>query len=253
LEYSSCGARYALEQVLVLDEVVHRHELDRRDAERLEVVDHRRVGHAGVRPAQLLGELRVARGEALDVDLVDDRLVPGRARRPIGAPVEERVRDHGARHEGRAVVVVAAERLAEHVREHGGVPLHGAVDRLGVGVEQQLVRVAAVSLARVPGAVHAEAVALARPYVGQVAVPAVGVDLGQRDALLLAVRVEEAELHALRQLREQREVGPRPVVGGPERVRVARPDLHAFTGVPPVARPARRPSAERRRYWICTE
>ena len=58
------------------------------------------------------------------------------------------------------------------------------VDGLGVGVEQQLVRVAAQPGAGVVRAVHPVAVALAGPDPGQVAVPDQPVALGQRDPLL---------------------------------------------------------------------
>src|SRR3712207_7006693 len=44
----------------------------------LQVLDHRRVGDAGVGAAQLLLDPRVGHGQALDVGLVDDRLVVGR-------------------------------------------------------------------------------------------------------------------------------------------------------------------------------
>ena len=48
-----------------MDELVHRHQLDRGDAEPAQVVDHRRVGEARVGAAQLLGDLGMADGEAL--------------------------------------------------------------------------------------------------------------------------------------------------------------------------------------------
>ena len=63
-----------LDQRGVVDELVHRHQLDRGDAERLQVLDDRRVGEGGVGAAHLLGDVRVRLGEALDVRLVDDGL-----------------------------------------------------------------------------------------------------------------------------------------------------------------------------------
>ncbi len=160
---------------------------------------------------------------ALDVRLVDHRLVVrGGARRAVGGPLEERV-DHDAGHgvaervdarrrapPGGQVVgvqVVGEQRLAEVER---------AVERLAVRVEQQLARVAAVPGRRVPRPVHPEAVALARCDCGQVAVPDVAVDLVEVDALLAAVLADQAEFDAFGDLREQREVGARPVIGGAE-------------------------------------
>ena len=57
---------------------------------------------------------------------------------------------------------------------------------------------------RVVGAVHAVAVALAGLDAGQVGVPDEAVDLGQLDAGLGAVVVDQAELDPLGDLGEQR-------------------------------------------------
>jgi hypothetical protein len=46
-----------LDQRRVVDELVHRHELDRGDAEGLQVLEHHRVGHRRVRPADLLRDV----------------------------------------------------------------------------------------------------------------------------------------------------------------------------------------------------
>ena len=110
-------------QVVVGDELVHRHELHRGDAQVLQVLDHHRVRQARVGAAQLLGDAGVLDGEALDVRLVDHGLVVGDARVAVAAPVEERVDDHGLRHERRRVGVAALVRAAERVAEHRLVPL----------------------------------------------------------------------------------------------------------------------------------
>ena len=68
-------AQAALDEVVVVDELVDRHQLDGGDAERREVLDDGRVGEAGVGAAELLGHGRVAQREPADVGLVDDRLV----------------------------------------------------------------------------------------------------------------------------------------------------------------------------------
>ena len=52
-------AQPLLEQRAVVHELVHRHQLDRGHAEPGEVLDDRRVGEAGVRAAQLLGDVGV--------------------------------------------------------------------------------------------------------------------------------------------------------------------------------------------------
>ena len=60
-------------------------QLDRGDAELLEVLERRLGREAGVRAAQVLAHVRVQLREALHVHLVDDRLVP-RLIRAAGRP-----------------------------------------------------------------------------------------------------------------------------------------------------------------------
>ena len=85
-----------------------------------------------------------------------------------------------------------------------------AVDRLRVRIEQQLGRVAPVPLGEVVRAVHAIAVALAGLDAGDVAVPDVTVDLGQRHPGLGTGIVDQAQLHRRGDLGEEREVHPGP-------------------------------------------
>ena len=89
-------------------------------------------------------------------------------------------------------VSTARSSLPQPVAEHRRVPFDLAVDRLGVGVEQQLGRVAAVSGSGFVGSVDPEAVALPRADPGHVAVPAQSSHLGERDARLGAVIVEKS-------------------------------------------------------------
>ena len=152
---------------------------------------------------------------------------------PVDPPVEEGVGDDGLGNEGRAVALVHREVVAaEGVAEHRRVPVDLALDRLGVGVEQQLGRVAAMAGGRLVGAVDPEAVALARAHVGQVAVPAEGGHLGERDALLGSVVVEQAQLDAGGDLGEEGEVGAGAVVGGAEGEGLSGPESHRAGTLP---------------------
>ena len=63
----------ALVQEVLVGDVVDRQQLDRRHAERRQVLDRRVGGEPGVRAAQVLGDAGVALREALHVQLVDDR------------------------------------------------------------------------------------------------------------------------------------------------------------------------------------
>ena len=218
-------AQGLLGQVVVMQELVHRHQLDRGDAQPLQVLDDGGVRHPGVGAAQVGRDLRVAHGEPLDVALVQHGLVPGDAQRTVVAPLEPRAADHRARHERGAVLVVAGPVVAaEGVAVHGRVPLHLPVERPRVGVEQQLVLVAADARVGEVRPVHAVSVALPGADAGQEAVPHVAVGLGHVQPLLAAAGVvEQAELDALGDLGEQGEVGADAVVGGAKRERLSRP------------------------------
>ena len=78
-----------VEQPLVVHELVHRHQFERGDVERLEVVDDRRVGQAGVGAAKPFGDAGMGLRHALDVGLIDDRLVVRGQRCAVERPVEE--------------------------------------------------------------------------------------------------------------------------------------------------------------------
>ena len=92
-------AQAAIEQKPVMDEVMDRHQLDGRHAEILQRRDRRRMREAGIGAANLGRQLRVPLGEALDVDLVEDRLVQRVPRRRVAVPIEAPIGDDAARHE----------------------------------------------------------------------------------------------------------------------------------------------------------
>ena len=180
--------RAAFLQRRLVHEVVDRQQLHRGHPEPLEVGDRGRVGQPGVGAAQVVRDVRVPGGEALDVQLVDDGVVPGDVRPPVAAPREAVVEHHHRpRHErGRVQVVVAvAGRVVDEV----------ALDGPGVRVDQQLGRVVPLAHPRVVRAGDPVAVALAGVDAGQVAVPDVEALLGQFHPVLAALAVEQADLH----------------------------------------------------------
>ncbi len=87
-----------VDQLRIVDELVHGQQFDRGDAEAGEVLDRGRVAEPGVGAALRLRDLRMLCGEALDVHLVDDRLVQRDVGRPVVAPVEVRVVHDGSGH-----------------------------------------------------------------------------------------------------------------------------------------------------------
>ena len=129
---------------------------------------------AGERPAVCLGHQRMQLREAFDVHLVDDRPLPrhfGLARR---APGERGVDDAALLHERCAVALVKGEVLVgvvELVAEQLGPPAQLSDQLLGVGIEQQLVGVEAMSGVGLVGSMNAIAIDRAGAGRRQIAVP----------------------------------------------------------------------------------
>ena len=112
-------AQALVDEVAVVDEVMDGQELDGGDAELLEVVDAGGVAEAGVGAAQVLGDVGVALGEALDVDLVDDGVGERGLGRAVVAPVEVVV-DDDALGDAVGVVLVAALEVVAGLRRRRG-------------------------------------------------------------------------------------------------------------------------------------
>ena len=64
-----------VQQPAVVHELMHRHQFDRGDIQRFEMIDDRRVSQAGVGAAERFGDSGMGLGHPLDVRLVDHRLV----------------------------------------------------------------------------------------------------------------------------------------------------------------------------------
>src|SRR6185503_11759246 len=107
------------------------------------------------------------------------------------------LRDDRAERERRAVVGRhLAERIVSLERAQCRIPGQVIAERARVGIDEQLVGIAAQALRRVPRTVDAIAVSRARPDLWQVDVPDLTDALLEIDRLLVAVGVE-AELDAL--------------------------------------------------------
>jgi hypothetical protein len=180
----------------------------------------------GIRPADGFGDVGVGHGQALDVGLVDDRVVVLVAWRAVVAPVEERVDDHGEHGVAQRVRGVELCRVLEVVGVQRRVAVDLAVDRLGVRVQQELCGVAAMTLGEIERTVNPEAIALARLDRGDEAVPHIPVHLGQLDPGLTAFVGDKADLNPVRNLGEQGEVDSTAVEGGSQGIGMARPDVH---------------------------
>ena len=204
----------------VVEEGVHRQQLDRGDAEVLEVGDHRRRGEPGVGAAQLRRQIRMAGGEPLDVELVDDRVVERGVGAAVVAPGKGAVDDDPLGHAPGVVLLVPHQIIPtpQRIAEDRGVPIDAAGQRPRVRVDEELGPVEAMSGLRLPRAIDPIAIALTGTDAREIAVPDVGGHLAQRHALLvLPGIVEQAELDPGRVLAEEREVRPDAVPRRAER------------------------------------
>ena len=203
-----------LEQIIVVDEGMDRHELDGRDAERLDVVHDGLGAEPGVKAPELLVDLGVQLGEAFDMRLVDDGGFPRNVSAPILAvPIEVWIDDDGLRDEGRAVALVEGQVVAvgaNRVPEHCGIPRQFSRMRARVRVEQQLVGIEPVASLRLIGAVNAKAIKRRRPDLRHVAVEHLVGSLGN----------SKRPVSRCRQCRRNR---PRPASHSLKRQRNSRP------------------------------
>ena len=186
----------AADQERLGDELVHRQQLDGGDAEVDQVLHDGRVGQPGVAAAQVLGDGRVQPGEALDVQLVDDRALQrhrlGDRRRAAGESATTTLSGTEAKE---SVASGTKFDVGEVVEDRAGV-VDAAGDGAGVGVEQQLGGVEPGARGGVPGAVHPVAVALLGADAGHVRAPdAVGAQ-AQVVVGLAAVLVDQGQLDA---------------------------------------------------------
>ena len=151
----------------------------------------------------------MAHGEALDVDLVQDRVrvaVPGPL---IVLPGELRVCDQALGHMPGGVQAARLAGVGRVLAEYFRAERDRAADRLGVGIEQQLGRVAPQAPGRVPGPADPVPVGLPRADAGHEGMPDVGVVIGQRDLGFGAGLIEQAQRDARGDAGGEREVRAR--------------------------------------------
>src|SRR5262245_13567488 len=183
----------------LIDEGVNRKQLERGDAQLLE------MGHDGGsrEPAvcaapsgrHILAQLR----QSLDVSFIEDGVFPRDRRPAFLAPSERFVYDDALGHAAGVVAPVEREvgpRTAGPVAEMRVAPDEAPCELPGVRVDEQLVRIEAQPALGLIWTMHTIPVELSRGDVVEVPVPDVLGALGQDDALDLAatVAVKQAKL-----------------------------------------------------------
>ncbi len=115
-----------LQQPRLGDERMDREQFDRRDSEREEVLDHRRVGEAGVRPVQRSRHTGMPLRQPLQMALVDDRAIHRHGGLANAVPVERALDGDGA-----PVVVAAADEAARIGLDEEAAAVEGVSGRMG--------------------------------------------------------------------------------------------------------------------------
>src|SRR5690606_888672 len=111
--------------------------------------------------------------ETTHMHFIDDGVLPWPLWRPLAAPGKGWI-DHPAfGHIARAVPAIEREIgiLAHHVAEQRGMPDQTACQSLGIGIDQQLVMIEAMTGSRIIRSVDAIAIQLSGAYIRQIAVP----------------------------------------------------------------------------------
>ena len=162
----------AFDEMPVIEMLVNGHQLDGRHAKGCQVTDGRLGREAEIRAPQRLRNVRVEFRESFDVKLVDERVMPGRAQRPVLTPRKCAVDHRRQGGERRAVAVVEGRVLVSELEaEQRLVPLRRAPDDFGVRIHHELVRVEAVARVWRKRAVYPIPIELSRADVGQIAMP----------------------------------------------------------------------------------
>jgi len=182
---------------------VHREQFQSGDLQSLQVLDHGRMGDAGIGTPQCRRNPRMQPGEPYDVGLVDHRLLP-RDVWPVDSDVH-RLDDQPQRH------------LAQGVHPDGGGCRHvvvGGVHPAGVRVEQDLGPVPV-------RAADAVSVALSGPHTRNEGVPDPVPAVLHRDVAFDAESVHQTEIDRFGAVGHHGEIGAAGRQGGAERERLA--------------------------------
>ncbi|MNI44821.1 hypothetical protein D3C73_992160 [compost metagenome] len=169
-----------------MQESVHGQQFHGRDAQPEQVFDKARVRQRGAGAAQGWAQVFALHRDAAQMHFVDGGVRPRRVGGLAVAPVERHVfGHHGFGHGRRAVAAVHRQvgaRMIQPVAKERIAPAYRPGHLAGVGVQQQLVRIETVAVARVIGAVGAIAVDQPGLRVRQVAVPDLVGAFGQVEA-----------------------------------------------------------------------
>ena len=190
---------------------MHRQELDRGNAEPLQVLGHEGVREARKGAAFGLGDVREQSRHATHMGFVEDRVIPRRVGAPVVPPLEAILGHRGFHDCGRAVAPVEAQiraRAMHAIAEHGIGPSNVPHELLCVWVEQELVRIEAMTVVRLVRPMRAKTVHEPWLRLRQVAMPDVEILFRQPTQERIHLLAGQAEVgHPLLSHLEQKSRG----------------------------------------------
>src|SRR5580692_5706044 len=137
-------AEPAVHKLTVVDKTVHRHELDRCHSQAGEEFNHRGGCQPRVCSPQVGGDIGVAHRESLDMEFINQSLMPGNFRRGIASPGESGVDYPILRHTRGIVAAVKRQILllmSDLVSKVRIRPMEGALNLLAVGIKEKFMRI----------------------------------------------------------------------------------------------------------------
>ena len=193
----------AIDQVFVPDEMVDGQQFDGRHAQLLQMFDHGRRRESRIGAAQVVGNVGVPGGQALHVHFINHCPIPRRPQQLVSAP-GERLIDHDTFRVSRRRYPVRLardrRRVADAIAEHRIGPMDGAVNRLSIGIDQELGRIEAMAGFRLVRPMDAIAIVLSGPDLRQIHMPDVIGAFLEPDPVRLFGRVriiEQTQFHAV--------------------------------------------------------
>src|ERR1043166_9036027 len=144
---------------------------------------------------------------------INNGVMPACFGMPIVAPVKKWIDHHRLRHKGAAIFLVwRSVRIVEKIWKHRLIPLHLALNRSRVGIQQELRWITTMPLLQSPRPMNTETISLTRSNVRQITMPAKAGDLREVDAAFVPLVVEKTKLDSVRDFRKDREVSSSAIV-----------------------------------------
>ena len=189
----------------------HWQQLDRSDAQALQMRNRGRLGKAGNRASKFAGDAGMLLAVAAHMHLIEHGFAPGASGRGQAVGQTDLTGHPALRHEGRAVAMVegmAALGMIGLKPKHRVMPLEAADQLSGIRVEQQLVGIEAMPVIRGIRAVGAKAIdhpGLRFRHESVKDIAGAAWQVKARD-FLLAGGIEQTQLDALGVVRPDRDI-----------------------------------------------